>query len=64
MKAFQYVLDKHGLRPEDAVMVGDSIRTDFASRRVGIRAIIVDRFNKYGSDKTIKDLRLLKDMLR
>jgi len=58
--AFVYVLQKHNLKPEEVIMVGDSRRTDAKSELLGIKAIIVDRFNKYRSNDCIKDLRPLR----
>jgi HAD superfamily hydrolase (TIGR01549 family) len=63
-EAFKFVLDKHGLDPKDVIMVGDSKRIDLASEKVGIRAIIVDRFNKFDDIETVKDLYSIKKYLR
>lgn len=45
---FQAALDALGVRPEDAVMVGDSLEEDFeGARALGMRAILVDREERH-----------------
>ena len=45
---FQAALDALGVRPEDAVMVGDSFEEDFeGARALGMRAILVDREERH-----------------
>lgn len=45
---FQAALDALGVRPDDAVMVGDSLEEDFeGARALGMRAILVDREDRH-----------------
>jgi putative hydrolase of the HAD superfamily len=45
---FRVVLDRLGVRPEEAAMVGDSPADDVeGARRLGMRAFLVDRENRY-----------------
>lgn len=45
---FQAALDALGVRPDDAVMVGDSLEEDFeGARALGMRAILVDREERH-----------------
>jgi putative hydrolase of the HAD superfamily len=46
---FEAALDRVGARPERAAMVGDSPGSDVrAARRLGLRAVLVDRADEYG----------------
>jgi HAD superfamily hydrolase (TIGR01549 family) len=46
-KFFSIVLDKIGINPEDALMVGDSLESDLDTAKAsGIRGVLIDRHNK------------------
>lgn len=54
-EAFQYVLDDLQLSASDVWMIGDSIEYDVeGAQQVGIKGILLDRFNKHPHYKGIK----------
>jgi len=64
-KFFSMVLDKLGVNPEDALMVGDSLESDLDTARAsGIRGVLVDRHNKREYDPKILTLSELKKQLQ
>ncbi len=45
---FRAVLERLGVEPEDAVMIGDSLQDDIeGARALGMRAFLIDRENRY-----------------
>jgi putative hydrolase of the HAD superfamily len=58
---FQAALERLGVEPEQAVMVGDSIEDDVeGAKAVGMRAVLLDRENRYPEiDEKLTDLRAL-----
>jgi HAD superfamily hydrolase (TIGR01549 family) len=58
---FLAALERLGVEPEDAAMVGDSPEDDIeGARRVGIRAVLLDREDRYPDQPgRIRDLRAL-----
>ena len=58
---FLAALDRLGVEPADAAMVGDSPEDDIeGARRVGIRAVLLDREDRYPDQPDrIRDLRAL-----
>jgi putative hydrolase of the HAD superfamily len=58
---FQAALDRLGVEPAEAAMVGDSIDDDVeGARAVGMRAVLLDRENRYsGVEDKLTDLRAL-----
>lgn len=72
-KIFRLILGKLGVKPEEALMVGDSLNDDvLAAKKIGMDAILIKRKGDYllsweekGTyKKTIKDLYELLDYLR
>jgi putative hydrolase of the HAD superfamily len=58
---FQAALERLGVEPADAVMVGDSVEDDVeGAKAVGMRGVLLDRENRYPeiADK-LTDLRAL-----
>ncbi len=61
---FKEALKKLKLKPEDAVMVGDSTHTDIeGAEKVGIKGILLDRRNKREHDSKIVSLNDLESVL-
>lgn len=61
----QTVLSQLNLAPEDCVLVGDSIESDILpAKRMGIKAILVDRKNNRDFHPKIKNLRDLEKVLQ
>ena len=61
---FKEALKKLKLKPEDAVMVGDSTHTDMeGAEKVGIKGILLDRRNKREFDNKILSLNDLESVL-
>lgn len=62
---FQIVLDRLGVTPEEAVMVGDNLRDDVrAAEDVGMRGILVDRNSaKHRHPEQIRSLDRLQELL-
>jgi putative hydrolase of the HAD superfamily len=58
---FRAALDRLGVAPTDAVMVGDSVEDDVdGARAVGMRALLLDRENRYPEvEEKLPDLRAL-----
>ena len=49
---FQCALEAAGVRPEEAIHVGDSLRDDVrGAEAVGIRAVLLDRFGRYDGNE-------------
>ncbi len=72
-KVFRIMVDKLGIKPEEALMVGDSLNDDvLAAKKIGMDAILIKRIGGYSLSweekhtykKTIKDLYELRDYLR
>jgi HAD superfamily hydrolase (TIGR01549 family) len=62
---FKCVLTDLGLLAEDCVMVGDSIQSDIISaKRLGIKAILVDRRNSRDYHPKVKNLKELDGALQ
>jgi 2-haloalkanoic acid dehalogenase type II len=62
---FLIVLDKLGVMPEEAVMVGDNLRDDIlAAEAVGMRGILIDRTSERDKHpERVRDLRELEVLL-
>lgn len=61
----QQVLTETGLRIEDCVLVGDSIQSDMmAAKRLGMKAILIDRRNSRDFQPKVKNLKELKEVLQ
>jgi putative hydrolase of the HAD superfamily len=58
---FRFALEQLDVRPEHAVMIGDSIEDDVdGARAVGMRAILLDREGRFPDvDDSLDDLREL-----
>ena len=58
---FRALLDRLGVMPEEAVMVGDTIEDDIdGARAVGMRAVLLDREGRYPEiEGRLDDLREL-----
>jgi putative hydrolase of the HAD superfamily len=68
-KIFSLALKKLKLKPEEAVMVGDSVRTDVnGARKAGMKAILIDRKRKnngkkLNADRVIHSLNELEEVI-
>jgi HAD superfamily hydrolase (TIGR01509 family) len=65
-QAFLYPLNKFGVKPKEAVMVGDEVERDLLpAKNLGIEAILIDRENKITNSpvKKINSLTELKNIL-
>jgi HAD superfamily hydrolase (TIGR01509 family) len=65
-QAFLYPLDKLGVKPEEAIMVGDEVERDLIpAKNLGMEAILIDRENKIENPpvKRINSLAELKKIL-
>ncbi len=62
---FRALLDKLGVAPEEAVMVGDTVEDDIeGARAVGMRAVLLDREGRYPEvEGRLDDLRELPSVL-
>jgi HAD superfamily hydrolase (TIGR01549 family) len=62
---FRRMLDLLDVRPEEALMVGDTLEDDVeGARAVGMRAVLIDRADRYpGSPERIRDLTALGDIV-
>tara|TARA_Y100000031_G_scaffold130823_1_gene150794 strand:- start:180 stop:815 length:636 start_codon:yes stop_codon:yes gene_type:complete len=61
---FSAVLEKHGLKKEDCLMVGDSLQSDVeAAGNVGIAAVLVDRRDRRSYERKIITLDGVKRWL-
>ena len=62
------ILEKEGIRPEEAVFIGDSVREDVqAPKELGMRAIWVNRRKAsapYGQDAEVKGLDEIENVLK
>lgn len=59
---FEYTTDKLGVLPDECVFVGDEPRWDLAGpRRVGMRAVLIDREGKL-QDSDEKSIRCLSEL--
>lgn len=57
---FQSALAELNIKPEEAIMVGDSYEDDvLASEKIGIMGLLIDRNDKYVVENKIKDLSSL-----
>ena len=61
---FKHILNDLNIRVEDCVMVGDSVQSDIISaKKIGIKAILVDRRNSRDIHPKIKSLWELEQVL-
>jgi putative hydrolase of the HAD superfamily len=62
---FRAALERLGVAPEDAVMIGDSIEDDVeGAKAVGMRGVLLDRENRYPElEEKLTDLRALPPAL-
>lgn len=52
---YQYILKMEGYEAKDAVFIGDSLTDDiFGPQNVGIKAVLIDRLNKYNLSENIR----------
>jgi len=58
---FRYALEKIGVSPQEALFVGDNVKTDYeGAEKAGLKALLIDRNNQVsGEVKRIQDLREL-----
>ena len=60
-RIFQAALDRVGVRPAEAVMVGDAWATDIeGARAAGVRPIWLNRFGVTSPDPTVQEIRRLE----
>jgi len=63
-KLFPQVLEKLGIEPTEALMIGDSMESDIKSAQAaGINAILVDRNNRMSFDNRVSNLISIKDYI-
>lgn len=69
-RIFEIVLEKLGVKPDEAVMVGDIISTDiFGGNRIGMRTVLLQPSEEYQRsswehpDHTIKSLKEILELL-
>jgi 2-haloalkanoic acid dehalogenase type II len=63
-ESYKLILQENGLKPEDVVMIGDSIDSDVKSaERAGIKGILVDRNDTREAETKITSLGQLLDTL-
>jgi HAD superfamily hydrolase (TIGR01549 family) len=61
---FKKLIKKLKVKPDDVIMIGDSLPTDIiGSRNAGIKSILLDRMNKREFTPKIVNLRELKDLI-
>jgi len=62
---FRRILELLDVRPEEALMVGDTLQDDVeGARAVGMQAVLIDRVGRYpGSSERIRDLTALGDIV-
>jgi HAD superfamily hydrolase (TIGR01549 family) len=61
---FSHLLDECGLAIEDCVMVGDSLQSDIMpAKKIGMKAVLVDRRNKRDFTPKIINLRELEPLI-
>ena len=61
-KAFLYPLEKFGVKPEEAMMVGDELERDLIpAKNLGMEAILIDRENKI-KDPPVKKINSLVEL--
>jgi putative hydrolase of the HAD superfamily len=66
-KPFRVILERLGVQPDEALMVGDRLDTDVAgARSAGIRAVWLDRENRALDDAALADARIasLEELVR
>jgi putative hydrolase of the HAD superfamily len=57
---FRMALDRAGVRPEDALHVGDLLEEDVeGARRAGVRAVLIDRKKRITAGKSPADVRVV-----
>ncbi len=60
---FHAVLDPLGVRPDQAIMVGNSVKGDIGGAQgVGMKAILIDRGDPHGPDDTIYPDAVIHDL--
>lgn len=63
-KSYKYVLNDLSIQSSEAVMVGDSIKDDYeGAEKAGIKAVLLDRLNKYADFYGWKILNMAELML-
>jgi len=61
---FQFALDRLGLEPQQAAYVGDSYGYDvIGARGAGLRPILLDRMDAYGSEPGLTRIRFLSELV-
>ena len=61
---FKKLIKKLKVKPDDVIMIGDSLPTDIiGSRNAGVKSILLDRMNKREFTPKIVNLRELKDLI-
>ncbi len=62
---FRYALARHGVRPEEAVQVGDSMGDDVeGARAAGLRAVLIDRKGRFQGNAGVTRIASLEDLPR
>lgn len=62
--AFQYVLDKLNIKPENAIMVGDSLENDYIpANNVGIKPYLINREKNTLLEHNINSITSLTDLI-
>lgn len=63
VEAFLRLMKEEGLKPEETIMIGDNIRTDYNADKVGIRALLFDRYHTC-KDETVRHIASLEEVFR
>jgi FMN phosphatase YigB (HAD superfamily) len=64
-KSFSTILKKLKIKKTESIMVGDSMESDIkGAENAGIKAILVDRYNKREYENKISNLNELRDKLK
>lgn len=63
---FRYALDKLGVKPEEALFVGDHVENDYKGAKVvGIRALLIEREEKSADRASnVERIRSLKEIFK
>lgn len=63
-KIYQEVCEKYNTRPDEIIMIGDSLETDILpAREVGLETIHITDLNMDNQDKRVKNIEKLYDLI-
>lgn len=62
---FTYALERLGIKPEEALFVGDDVEADYrAAERVGMEAILIQRSENLTKARKLRTINSLEDVFR